>query len=73
MAINHGMRDGIWIQRLLNKLLPEQAIRKIEIVGDNKTSLGLMKDPESQNRTKHIDVIHYYVRELVDNKELGIA
>ena len=41
---------------LLDKLLPEQAVRKMEMLDDNKTSLTLIKDPVSQNRTKHIDV-----------------
>ena len=41
---------------LSNKLLPEQAVRKIEMLDDNKMSLTLTRDPESQNCTKHIDV-----------------
>lgn len=31
-----------------------------------------MKDPESQNRTKHIDVVHHHVRELVEEGELSV-
>ena len=41
---------------LPDKLLPEQAVRKMEMLDDNKTSLTLTRDPVSQNRTKHIDV-----------------
>ena len=41
---------------LPDELLPEQAVRKIEMLDDNETSLTLTKDPVSQNRTKHIDV-----------------
>ena len=44
----------------------------MEMLGDNEISLTLTKDPESQNRTKHIDVMHHYVRELVENGELAI-
>ena len=44
----------------------------MEMLSDNETSFMLTKDPESQNHTKHIDVIHHYVRELVENRELAI-
>ena len=72
VAMSHGAREGVWIRRFLNELLPKEAIRRIEMLGDNETSLTLTKDPESQNRTKHIDVMHHHVRELVENGELGI-
>ena len=42
------------------------------MLGDNETSLTLTKDPESQNRTKHIDVMHHHVRGLVEDGELAI-
>lgn len=40
--------------------------------GDNETSIILTKNAESQARTKHIDVQHHYVRELVADNELSI-
>ena len=42
------------------------------MLGNNEMSFTLTKDLESQNRTKHIDVIHNYVRGLVKDGELGI-
>ena len=47
-------------------------IRKIEMLGDNKTSLTLTKDPKAQNRTKYINIIYYHIRELVKDRELEI-
>lgn len=44
----------------------------MRMLGDNETSLTLTRDPESQNRTKHIDVMHHHVRGLVEDKELAI-
>ena len=70
--MSHGAREGVWNERLLNDLLSEQAIRRMELLGDNKTSLTLTRDQESQNCTKHINVIHHHVRELVENGELAI-
>ena len=44
----------------------------MEILGDNKTSLTLAKDPESQNCTNHIDIIHHNIQRLVHDEELRI-
>lgn len=62
----------MWIRRLLNELLPDNAVRKMKMLGDNETSLTLTRDPESQNRTKHIDVMHHHVRGLGEDGELAI-
>lgn len=44
----------------------------MNMLGDNETSLTLTRDPESQIRTKHIDVTHHHIRGLVDEGELSI-
>lgn len=60
------------MQQFLNKLFLDQVVRKIKILKDNETSFTLTKDPESQNRTKCIDVIYYHIWELVDDGKLRI-
>lgn len=72
VAVSQGAREGVWIRQFLNELLPEEAVREMKMLGDNETSLTLTRDPESQNWTKHIDVMHYYVRGLVEDRELTI-
>lgn len=39
---------------------------------DNKINIALTKNAESQYCTKHIDVQHHYIRELVNEKEFTI-
>ena len=70
--MSHRVRESVWIQRLLNKVLPEQAFRRMEMLDYNETSFTLTRDPESQNRTKHIDVMYHHVQKLVKNGELAI-
>lgn len=70
--MSQGAREGVWIQRFVNELLPDEAVRMMNMLGDNETSLTLTKDPESQNRSKHIDVMHHHVRGLVEEGELSV-
>lgn len=52
----------------LNKLLLDNIIKEIKMLGNNKTSLTLTKNFRSQNHTKHIDIIYYHIHELIDDK-----
>ena len=39
---------------------------------DNKTSISLTKNMESQVRTKHIDIIHHYIWGLIEKEKICI-
>lgn len=68
----HSARENVWIQRFLNELLSEEAIRKMNILGDNQTSLTMIKNPESQNCITHINILNYYIQRLVEDRKLRI-
>ena len=72
MVMNYKVREGIWIQIFLNKPLRRQVVRRIEMLEDNKISLTLIKDLESQNNTKPIDIIYYHIQGPMEDRELGI-
>ena len=72
MAISNKARESVYVRRFLNGLLSEQVLRKIKICCNNKTSFTLTRDPESQNCTKQLDVMYYYVKSLIEEGELGI-
>lgn len=56
----------------MNKLLPENAVREMKMLSDNEISLTLTKNPKSQNQTKYIDVMYYYIHKLINDRELAI-
>ena len=70
IAISHVAREGVWIKRFINELLLK--ITGLCLKDNNKASLSLTKNPESQHRTKYIDVQYHYIRELVNDKKLDV-
>lgn len=72
MARSHKVKKRVWVSRFLNKSLVGQAVKKMKILGDIKTSFILTKDSKSLNCTKHIYVMYYHVQGLVKKGELGI-
>lgn len=52
--------------------MPKEAIKKIEIPRDNKTSSILINNPESQNCTKQSNIMQYHIWGLVEDGQLEI-
>ena len=39
---------------------------------DNTSAINISKNPVQHSRTKHIDIHHHFIRELVENKTVVI-
>ena len=73
IAFGHVSREAIWLRRFLNKLqILAQPIASVTFYGNNETNITLTKNAESQHWTKHTNVQHHYIRELVDEGELKV-
>lgn len=72
VAVSHTIRDAIQIRLFLNGLLPEQVVKTMKMLGNNKINYTLTKDHKSQNCTKHINLIYYYVKRLIESRESKI-
>lgn len=71
IALGHVAREAVWIRRFINEM-ELKTVEGVTLHGDNEMSIALTKNAESQHRTKHIDVQHHYIRELVNKKELTV-
>lgn len=55
IALIYAAKEAIWIQHFINKL-KLNIVPEIELFGDNKMSITLTKNVESQHQTKYINV-----------------
>lgn len=72
MAVSQSAKKKVWIWQFLNKLLLEDKGKEIKILGNNETNLILTRDLESQNQTKHVNIMHYHVHGLVEDGKRAI-
>jgi hypothetical protein len=61
-----------WIKHLLIHDL-QLPFKTTQLICDNKSTVTLAKDPISSDRTKHIEVRHRKVQELVESKEIKVT
>ena len=70
-AVSEGAREAIWLKRLLQEIGIK--VNKVPIRCDNKCAIQLVYNPENHQRTKHIDVKYFYVREQQEKGVLDIS
>ena len=58
--------------RFINELGLDQVTPNITLLGDNESSIKLVQNLEQHSHTKHIDIQHHYIQNMVDDKELVV-
>ena len=70
MAAAATVKEALWMRVVLKELgLDNQVVVKC----DNQGALSLLKHPISSQRSKHIDIMHHFVRERVARKEVSFV
>ncbi|KAG1665273.1 hypothetical protein FOA52_015850 [Chlamydomonas sp. UWO 241] len=68
MSASLSAKDVLWCR----KILPELGLscNMVNINCDNQGALKLISNPIASQRSKHIDVIHHFVRDRVSRREI---
>lgn len=72
ITLSYATQKNVWIRQFFNKLKITDLIDAFVFHKDNKTSIKLITNVESQSKTKYINVQHYYIRELVAHSKLVV-
>ena len=71
MALSAAVQEAVWLRGMLKDLGFEQSNCTI-IFQDNQSSIKLAKNPKMHQRTKHIDIRNYFVRECIANEQIEL-
>jgi hypothetical protein len=71
MALSEGVKEAIYLQRLLQELGADEMIGSV-VFCDNKGSLRLAENPTFHARSKHIDIRHHFVRDVLRTKRVTL-
>ena len=71
IAATNAACEAIWLRRLLSDL--QQKIEEpIVICYDNMSTIAMTKNPVFHARTKHIELRHQFIRDLVGEGEIQL-
>jgi len=72
MALSEATKEAVYLRRFFNELSLEKLAR-VKVYCDNNGARRLAENPVFHNRSKHIDVRHHYVREILEAGEMEVA
>lgn len=72
MAISECTNEAIYLQCVLRELgFP--ALADLTIYCDNRSSIRLAENTVYHARSKHIDIRHHFVRDVLKNKQFSLS
>ena len=64
IAAGSGCTQMLWMKQMLTDYGIEQC--SMNLYCDNTSAINISKNPVQHSRTKHIDIRHHFIRELVE-------
>jgi len=64
VAVSEAAKEAVWLKGMLEELGCRQP--QTSLPGDNQGSIHLANRPAAHSRTKHIDIRHHLIRELIE-------
>ena len=71
VATSEAAREAMWLRQLLEEIGIRQTGPTL-INCDNKGAIRLALNPGTHQRTKHIDIKHHFIRELVEQNIISV-
>ncbi|KAK2379434.1 putative mitochondrial protein [Trifolium repens] len=66
IAAGSSCSQLVWMKQMLKEYNVEQ--NALTLYCDNMSAINISKNPVQHSKTKHIDIRHHYIRDLVENK-----
>jgi len=69
--MTQAAKEILWLRVLLHELGAFNHITQMsKLNGDDQGALALARNPEYHGRTKHIDIQHHFIRDLVTSEKV---
>jgi hypothetical protein len=72
VAVSHAGQSAVHYRQLTHDV-HQRKYSETTVCEDNEGAVKLANNPMASNMTKHIDIKHHYIRELVDEKTVAIV
>ena len=66
IAVGSSCSQLVWMKQMLSEYNVRQDV--MTLFCDNLSAINISKNPIQHSRTKHIDIRHHFIRDLVEDK-----
>ena len=73
MALCETAQEAVYLSRVFEELIGRTVDEPVQIYGDNRGSLDIVRNPVKHNRTKHIDIRYHFIRELYQSNIITVS
>jgi len=70
IATGSSCSQLVWMKQMLKEYNVDQDVRTLYY--DNLSAINISKNPIQHSRTKHIDIRHHFIRDLVEKKVVAL-
>jgi len=70
IALEHDVQQKIWMQKFINELKLDNTTLSITFLNNNELNIKLMHNVKQHSCTKHINIQHHYIHNMIDDKKL---
>ena len=71
VACSSAIQEAVWLRRFLQHLeIVKTIYEPVTIYCDSMTALAYAKDPKYHGKTKHIQIIYHFVRDMITQNEV---
>ena len=72
VALGDAMKELLFLRQVWRFMIPGKGMPCFPVFEDNEGALQLTKNPVSNSNSKHIDVRHHFLRELVRQGDISV-
>ena len=72
VALNDAAKEGLFLKQLINEQNPTNQRKPMIIYEDNQSAIKTAENRIHNDRSKHIDIRHHFIREQVEKKKVQI-
>ena len=74
VALGDAMKKLLFLRQVVWRfMLPGKGMPCFPIIEDNQGAVQLLQNPVSNSDSKHIDVCHHFLRELVCQRDISVS
>ena len=72
VSIAEACQEGLWLQKLIKDFIKDKEINTT-ILEDNQRCLKLIENKKSSHRTKHIDTMYHFIKDIKKRKHINFS